>query len=88
MNEIQDMLLDKTYSGIDIINMIEALNIIELLANPMVDSIVSNMYLGPYERESFLNKSTCFKVIEEEIMSGPQNKSLVIKSFRVFEYGN
>ncbi|CAI2387514.1 unnamed protein product [Moneuplotes crassus] len=54
----------------------------------MVDSIVSNMYLGPYERELFLNKSTCFKVIEEEIMSGPQSKSLVTKSFRIFEYGN
>ena len=88
MTEIQDMLLDKTYSGIEIIDQIEALDIIEILANPMVDSIVSNMYLGPYERELFLKKSTCYKVIEEEILAPPGSKSLVTKSFRIFEYEN
>jgi len=88
MSEIQDMLLDKTYSGIEIINLIESLDIIEILANPMIDSIVSNMYVGPYERELFLRKSTCFKVIEEEILADPGSNSVVTKSFRIFEYGN
>ena len=88
MNEIEDMLLDKTYSGIEIIDLVETLNIIEILSNPMVDSIVSNMYSGPFERESFLRKSTCFKVIEEEILAAPGEKALVTKSFRIFEFEN
>lgn len=57
MNEVEDMLLDKTYSGTEILDFIEILDIIEILTNPMIDSIISNMYLGPYERESFMKRS-------------------------------
>jgi hypothetical protein len=85
MNEIQDMLLDKTYSGIEIIDYIELLNIIEVLGNPMVDSIITNMYLGPYERESFLKKNTCFRVFEEQTSDSPTMEALVTKSFKIFE---
>ena len=53
-NEVEDMLIDKTYNGTEVIDLIDILNIIEILQNPMIDSIVSNMYYGPYERESFL----------------------------------
>ena len=53
-NEVKDMLIDKTYNGTEVIDLIDILNIIEILQNPMIDSIVSNMYYGPYERESFL----------------------------------
>lgn len=88
MNEIQDMLLDRTYSGIEIIDLVEVLDIIEILQNPMVDGIISNMYLGPYEREFFLKKSTLYKVFEEQTNETPGSESLVTKSFRIFEYKN
>lgn len=67
---------------------IELLDIIEILTNPMLDSIVSNMYSGPYERESVLKRSTCYKVIEEQMDNGPGSEALVTKSFRIFEYKN
>ena len=58
LTEVEDLLRDKTYGGTEVINMIVFLDIIEILQNPMIDSIVSNMYFGPYEREFFLKKST------------------------------
>jgi hypothetical protein len=82
MNEIKDMLLDKTYSGIVVIDLIEMLNIIEILTNPMMDSIVSNMYNGPYERESVLKKSTCYKIFEEQTLLRPGEDDFVSRSFK------
>lgn len=84
MNEIEDMLRDKDYSGTEIIDLIELLDIIEILQNPMVDSIVSNMYFGPYEREVILKKSTCFKVINENVNSSPGSEYTVTRSFKIF----
>jgi len=88
VKEIEDMLLDKTYTGTEIIDMIEILNIIEILQNARVDNIVSNMYLGPYERESILKKSTCYKVFEEQLNDSPGSEALITKSFRIFECKN
>ena len=88
MKEVEDMLLDKTYTGIEIIDFIEILDVIEILQNSMVDGIISNMYLGPYERESVLKKSTCYKVFDEQMHSMPGTEALVTKSFRIFEFQN
>ena len=56
ISDVEDMLTDRNYSGIQIIDMIAYLDIIEILQNPMLDSIISNMYKGPYQREIFLRK--------------------------------
>ena len=88
MNEVEDMLVDKNYSGVQVIDMIAFLDIIEILQNPMLDSIISNMYYGPYEREVFLKKSTLYKVIEEQTNSSPGTDSIVTKSFKVFGYNH
>lgn len=86
MNEIEDMLLDKTYAGIEVINMIAFLDIIEILQNPMIDSIISNMYYGPFERETFIKQSTCFKIIEEIANDDPNSLPHVTRSFKIFDY--
>lgn len=83
MNEVKDLLLDKTYTGSEVIDFIEILDIIEILQNPMIDSIVSNMYYGPFERESFMKKSTLFKVLEEQMNNTPGEDPLVTRSFRL-----
>ena len=57
MSDVEDMLTDRNYSGIQVIDMIAYLDIIEILQNPMLDSIISNMYNGPFQREIFLRKS-------------------------------
>ena len=88
MNEVEDMLVDKNYSGTQVIDMIAFLDIIEILQNPMLDSIISNMYYGPYERELFLKKSTLYKVIEEQTNSSPGTDSIVTKSFKVFGFNH
>lgn len=87
MNEVEDMLLDKTYNGVEILDIIERLNIIEILVNPQVDSIVSNMYLGPYERESVFKKSTLYQVLQEQT-SNSADIQIATKGFIVFEKGN
>ena len=83
MNEVKDLLLDKTYNGSEVIDLIEMLDVIEILQNPMIDSIVSNMYYGPYERESFMKKSTLFKVLEEQTNNTPGEDPLVTRSFKL-----
>ena len=83
MNEIKDMLLDKTYTKIEIIDIIENLDLIEILQNPMVDSIVSNMYNGPFEREAIFKKSTWYKVFSEQIFNKPGSEALVSRSFKL-----
>ena len=84
MNEIEDLLRDKTYTGIEVLDLIAHLDIIEILQNTMIDSIISNMYFGPYEREIFLKKSTCYKVIEEQTRHEPGFTNLISRSFVVF----
>lgn len=88
MNEIEDMLRDKNYSGMEVIDMIEFLDIIEILQNPMIDSIISNMYFGPYERELFIKKSTWYKIIDEQINALPGTEPIIVKAFKLFEIGN
>lgn len=88
ISEIEDLLRDKTYSGIEILDFIAHLDIIEILQNSMIDSIISNMYFGPYERETFLNKSTCFKVLDEQIREEASSEDLVTRSFKIFGKGH
>ena len=88
MNEVEDMLVDKNYSGIQVIDMIAFLDVIEILQNPMLDSIISNMYYGPYQREVFLKKSTCYKTIEEMTNNSPGTDSIVTKTFKFFGYNH
>lgn len=85
-NEVKDMLIDKTYNGTEVIDMIDILNIIEILQNPMIDSIVSNMYYGSYERESFLKKSTWYKIIEEQTSTMPGTDAIVTRSMKIIAY--
>ena len=84
MNEIEDLLRDKTYSGFETIDLIAHLDIIEILQNSMIDSIISNMYFGPYERETFLKKSTCYKILDEQIREEAGSEDLVTRSFKIF----
>ena len=86
MNEVEDMLVDVNYSGTQVIDMIAFLDIIEILQNPMLDSIISNMYYGPYEREVFLKKWTWFKVIEEQTNDSPGDEGIISKSFKLIGY--
>ena len=88
MNEVEDMLTDVNYSGTQVIDMIAFLDIIEILQNPMLDSIISNMYYGPYQREVFLKKSTCYKVIEEQTNDSPGGEGIISKSFKFFGFNH
>ena len=78
------MLTDRNYSGIQVIDMIAFLDIIEILQNPMLDSIISNMYNGPYQREIFLRKSVWYKVIEEQTYHAPGVDGIISKAFKLF----
>ncbi|CAI2387331.1 unnamed protein product [Moneuplotes crassus] len=88
MNEVEDLLRDKTYSGMEVLDLIAHLDIIEILQNTMIDSIISNMYFGPYERETFLKKSTCYKIVEEQVREEPGTEGLVTRSFKIISFKN
>ena len=83
ISEVEDMLTDRNYSGIQVIDMIAFLDIIEILQNPMLDSIISNMYNGPYQREIFLRKSVWYKVIEEQTYHAPGVDGIISKAFKI-----
>ena len=84
MNEVEDMLVDLNYSGIQVIDMIAFLDIIEILQNPILDSIISNMYYGPYQREVFLKKSILYRVIEEQTHNAPGMDGIMTKAFKMW----
>ena len=84
MNEVEDMLVDINYSGIQVIDMIAFLDIIEILQNPILDSIISNMYYGPYQREVFLKKSILYRVIEEQTHNAPGMDGIMTKAFKIW----
>ena len=65
--------------------MIEYLDIVEILQNPLIDNIVSNMYLGPYERENFIRKSIWFKIIDEHLLSNSSTEISATNQFILFE---
>jgi hypothetical protein len=46
------------------------------------------MYNGPYERESVLRKSTCYKIFEEQTRLRPGEDDLVTRSFKVVGANN
>ena len=89
MNEVEDMLVDINYSGIQVIDMIAFfLDIIEILQNPILDSIISNMYYGPYQREVFLKKSIIYRVIEEQTHNAPGMDGIMTKAFKIWGIGH
>lgn len=47
--DVEIMLLDTTYHGWEVIEMISDLNLIELLECPVIDNVLSNVWQGPYE---------------------------------------
>lgn len=57
VQDVQDMVLDRLYNNIEIIDMLAYLNNIPILQNPVLDVIVTNIYYGPYQREFFMSNS-------------------------------
>lgn len=86
VEDVQDLLLDKLYNGIEIIDMVAYLNCIPILQNPVVDVIVSNMYYGPYQRGSFLRESMCVQVIQNEMSFFPGKDDTAASKMTIFAF--
>ena len=86
VEDVEDLLLDKLYNGIEIIDMVAYLNIIPILQNPVVDVIISNMYYGPYQRDSFLKNSMSFQVIYNEVSFFPGKEVTASSKMSVFKF--
>ncbi|CAI2382176.1 unnamed protein product [Moneuplotes crassus] len=86
VDDVQDLLLDKLYNDIEIIDMIAHLNCIPILQNPIVDVIISNMYYGPYQRGSFLKDSKCFQIIQDELSFFPGDDVTASSKMTIFSY--
>lgn len=55
--DVKDMILDYMYNGTQIVDMLAFIDNIPILQSQIMDSVVSNMYYGPYERQFFLKNS-------------------------------
>lgn len=57
VDEVEDMVLDHMYNGTQIIDMLAYIDNVPILQNSVIDTIVSGLYYGPYERQWFLKHS-------------------------------
>jgi hypothetical protein len=74
LKSVEDVLVDKMYSGTTVIDLIGNIELIELLTNSLLDSVVSNLHVGSYQREFFMERSLCFDVVQNEISYDPDNE--------------
>ena len=62
--DIEIMLLDTTYAGLEVLEVIIRHQFIDLLSTPVVDNVVSQFWAGSYERDIFpMNTSKACYII-------------------------
>ena len=74
LKSVENTLVDKIYSGATTIDLIANIELIELLTNSLLDSVVSNLHIGSYQRNYFMDKSLCFQIVQSEINYDPDNE--------------
>ena len=62
--DVEDMVNDTIYNGEQVIDQIAYLNVIEWLNDPVMDSIVTNFWNGPYELDPIWKSSTNYRIID------------------------
>ena len=74
LREVEDILKDQLYSGTRVLDLIANNDIIEILNNPLLDSVVSNIYVGSYQRNSIMTKSLAYSIIQKEFNFDPDDE--------------
>ena len=64
-DDIVLLVTDRLYNGLEVFDKIAYLDLHQILANPVMDNIVSGFYSSPYERVHLMNESTTFRMISE-----------------------
>ncbi len=67
--DIQLLLEDTNFNGSNVIDNIAYLDITELLMNPVMNEIVSIYWDGPYERVSFIENCTNYRILKNVFRS-------------------
>ena len=68
LKDIEEMLFDVTYSGIKLIDLVAIEDISGILKNPLIDIVVSNLYVGTFELDSFLEKSISYNIVSKNLL--------------------
>ena len=75
------MVKDKFYSGLEVIDLIAYMNITELLQSDIMNTIVSNYWEGPYEKQNVWEMCSGFQLLskvyndtEQEGIRGDKNQ--------------
>ena len=63
LEEIDLMLRDKTYSGLDVIDIIGNSGFDEMLENDKICNFINDIWIGPFDRESIMSISTTYKIL-------------------------
>ena len=88
IQEVEDMVLDKLYNNIEVLDMLAYLDNIPILQNPVIDVIVSRLYYGPYQREFFLKNCLCYDILANDLTYFPGKESLATSKLTLFRYSN
>lgn len=62
---VEHILTDLCYNNHQVVDIIATQNLISIMNNPKVNSVITDFWRGPYERNSFLSDSYNFKIIQK-----------------------
>ena len=86
MKEVEDLLIDKLYSGEETIEVFARLKVTEVLENEILDSVVSNIFQGRYVRETIFAKSTAYQALLEGYYNISGEDYEAINALAIVEY--
>ena len=86
MKEVEDLLIDKLYSGEETIEVFARLKVTEVLENEILDSVVSNIFQGRYVRETIFAKSTAYQALLEGYYNIAGEDYEAINALAIVEY--
>ena len=86
LKEVEDLLIDRLYSGEETIELFSRLDVVEVLENEILDSVVSNIFMGRYIRESVHAKSTAYKSLMEGYYNVPGKDYDAINRLAIVRY--
>lgn len=73
------MLFDKTYSDVLVIEYLAIYDVVDILKNPIIDNVVTNLFSGSFQINSFMEKSTCFSIVTNNIFTENDENSQIRK---------
>lgn len=83
---VEDILNDECYNRHQVVDLIAYRNLIPVLHNSKVNSVITDFWRGPYERNSFMNDSYNFQVINKAMNANQDFFGYHVSQFHNFDW--